>query len=270
MTVLGYVIVFTITAYVTRGLMLLLGTSKRAMTERAEELGDGDEAEFTNLSSATLATSEAPSTVPLLSQIPDEDIQIPLRAQDPDAITGTGGPPETGLHHPTVVHQPSVLRQNPVPLTRAQRWAAWLNVYFDWIIYGIIFVLIGLPVYYAANYAMPAQLSLTVLAYLVALTVPPNWRRYVHPVVVTSPIIMIVIYITALIHGQTFGDGLRAYKTGTNYLKLLSGESDPRPGAGDFLSSVLDVSIISLALPMFQYRDEMKRSVRVSITIGPL
>lgn len=260
---LGYVVVFTVTAYVTRGLMLLLGAPKRAMIERAEELGNQDEAELTNLSSATLTPSEAQSTIPLLSQTPEDDIQIPLRAQDPDAITGTGGPPEADLYHPTVIHQPNVLRQNPLPLTRAQRWAAWLNVYFDWIVYGLIFALIGLPVYYAADYAMPAQLSLTVLAYLTALTVSPRWRRYVHPVMVSAPIIMIVVYIMALVHGQTFGDGLRAYKTGTNYLKLFRGESDPRPGAGDFLSSVLDVSIISLALPMFQYRDEMKRSVCV-------
>ena len=152
----------------------------------------------------------------------------------------------------------------PVPLTRAQLWAAWINNYLDWMIYGTIFVFAGIPIYYTLTYAMPAHLSLTILAYFTALRVPLRYRRYAHPVLVASPMIMIIIYVMALIHGQTFGEGLRAYRTNTRYIQLFQGITTPKPGAGDFLSSVLDVSIISLALPMYQYRTELKRSV------GPL
>lgn len=266
MAVIGYVVVFAITAYITRGLMMLLGTPKRAMTERAEELGASNEQELASLSNGSLqGPSEAASTVELLPTLSQDGLQAPSPTQDPSRITGTSGPPVATatavLGDPAVVRQPSVLRQIPVPLTRAQVWAAWIHSYLDWIMYGTMFIFIGIPIYYTADYAMPAQLSLTILAYFAALTVPLKYRRYLHPVLVASPIIMIVIYIMALIHGQTFCDGLRAYRTGTRYIQLFKGVTAPKPGAGDFLSSVLDVSIISLALPMYQHRNELKRSV---------
>ncbi|KAF2098844.1 hypothetical protein NA57DRAFT_66125 [Rhizodiscina lignyota] len=260
--IVGYVVVFTITAYITRGLMFILGTPKRAMAERAEELGaGGKEQELGTLSNgALLGSSEGTSLETLSPVVPEEDLVVPSPTHDPNRVTGAGEPPAEALPDPAAVHPPAVLRQNPVPLSRAQLWAAWINTYLDWLVYSTLFVFIGNPVYYAANYAMPAQLSLTILAYFTALTVPPRWRRYFHPVLVASPIIMIAIYIMALIHGQTFGDGLRAYRTNTRYIQMFQGVTNPKPGAGDFLSSVLDVSIISLALPMYQYRAELKRS----------
>lgn len=148
-------------------------------------------------------------------------------------------------------------------MTRAQEWATIVNARIDVYTYTVILFLIGLPIYLVTNYAMPAQLSLNILAYFLALELPPNWRRFLHPALVASVVTICGIYILAMCRGDDFHDGLLAYQTKTKYQQLFSGKTNlPKPGAGDFLSSVLDVSIVALALPMYQYRQELKRSVR--------
>lgn len=42
--VLGLLVMFTVTAYIVRGLQLVLDSPKRAITERAEETGSGNDA----------------------------------------------------------------------------------------------------------------------------------------------------------------------------------------------------------------------------------
>lgn len=148
------------------------------------------------------------------------------------------------------------------PLSRSQRWGAHLAAKFDVVIYTTFFLFIGLPVYYATGYAMPAQLCLNVLAYFAALALPPKAKRVLHPVLVSSGITILAIWILSLTRGETLREGLTVYRTKTKYLQLWEGEKGlPRPGAGDVFSSILDVSIVALALPMFQYRNELKRHV---------
>lgn len=256
---------FTFTAYLTRGLQALFGTSKRGMTERAEELGGPHEdiplstiQEQTE--PPTPGESVAASTAPLLD--PDDlanELQAPLRAQDPASITGTGGPP---THEHIIGSTSGTHRQDGLPLTRAQTWATIVNARIDVYTYTVILFLVGLPVYLVTNYAMPAQLSLNILAYFLALELPPTWRRFLHPALVASVITVSGIYVLAVCRGDDFRDGLLAYQTKTRYQQLFAGKTNlPKPGAGDFLSSVLDVSIVALALPMYQYRQELKRSV---------
>lgn len=280
--VFGYLIVFAFTAYLTRGLQYLFGTSKRGMTERGDELGGPHEdiplATIHELSGPptpgesnvptpsesippTPGESVTTSMVPLLdSNDLANELQEPLRAQDPASITGTGGPP-THEHVPGSTSW--MYRQEGLPLNRAQEWATIVNARIDVYTYMIILFLIGLPIYLAMNYAMPAQLSLNVLAYFLALELPPNWRRFLHPALVASVVTICGIYILAMCRGDDFHDGLLAYQTKTKYQQLFSGKTNlPKPGAGDFLSSILDVSIVALALPMYQYRQELKRSVR--------
>jgi hypothetical protein len=57
--------------------------------------------------------------------------------------------------------------------------------------------------------------------------------------------------------------GLLQYRTQTPYIKYFFGPKNnlPLPGAGDLLAAVLDVSIVALAIPMFNYRAELKRHV---------
>lgn len=254
------------TAYFVRGLQLLLGTSKRAMTERAEEMGTEDDGiPLTEQSRPTLSFSEAPpaeraASRPLSSEL-ITNIALPLRAQNPTRARGTGGP-SAGEQQLQASLTSSFLRQDPVPLTRAQIWAATVNVRLDIFTYVIIFFFVGLPIYYATDYAMPLQLALNVLAYFAALALPGNYKRFLHPVLVSSVITILAIWILALCRHEKLRDGLHAYSTKTRYLQLWNGQKVlRRPGAGDVLSSVLDVSVVALALPMFQYRNELRRHV---------
>lgn len=262
----GFVVMMCVTAYLTRGLQLLLGSSKRTMTERAEEMGDeNDMIPLTQRNNSM--PSELPSRSASMSGLPSsglpspsspDDLASPGRAQDPSQVTGTGGPPVDDRAEEI---QPFILRQNPIPPSRAQNWAAKLNAHLDLVTYGILFI-VSLPVYYAADYAMPTQLTLTVLAYFAALALPPKWRRFLHPVMVSSAVTIVGIWVLALCRGDSLQDGLGAYSTKARYFQLWDGGSDlRRPGAGDVFGSILDVSIVALALPMFQYRKELNRHV---------
>ena len=186
------------------------------------------------------------------------DLTTPQRAQDPTRIRGTGGPPETDAREEIL--RPATHAQTPLPLTRPQRWAAFINSNFERITWTTLFGFVGLPVYYATGYAMLAQLTLNTLAYLSAMALPPTWRRFLHPVLVSAAITVLGIYILGALRGDSLDDVLHAYKTGTSYLKLWHGEKHVvLPGAGDIFGSVLDASIVALALPMFQYRHELQR-----------
>lgn len=151
--------------------------------------------------------------------------------------------------------------QTPLPLTRPQRWAYLINSNFDRLTYLAIFLFVGLPIYYTTGYAMPAQLTLNILAYFAALSLPATWRKFLHPVLVSAGITIIGIWILGLVRGDSLATSIHAYRTHTTYLSLWSGSGTtlPLPGAGDILVSVLDAGIVALALPMFSYRLELKR-----------
>ena len=252
---------FAATAYFTRGLLHVFGISKRAIAERAEEMGDENDA---------IPLTESPHG----TQTPNsenegglEDLLPPERVRDPNSIRNAHGPPVPQNNESAAsISRPTQL---PPPLSRAQRWATHLTSHIDIYTYALFFVAIGLPVYYAMDYPMPAQLCLNVLAYFAALALPATWRRYLHPVLVSSAITIVAIWILALTRRDTLQDGLRAYSTKTKYLQLWDGVRGLRkPGAGDIFSSVLDVSIVALAMPMFQYRSELQRHMK--IILAPL
>jgi putative effector of murein hydrolase len=270
------------TAYIARFLQLILGTSKRAATERAEEMGDEDDAiplADATPRSATSQNSEITLTsewsTPGFTDDSTNDLIEPQRAQDPSLIRGTGGPPENYAPSHRVAR--SQVLQAPLPLTRPQRWAAFISQNFNRLTYIILFLFIGLPIYYSTGYAMPAQVTFNILAYFTALSLPARWRQFLHPVLVSSGITILGVWILGLIRGNSLDITLGAYKTGTNYLDLWHGEKHLKmPGAGDILVSILDASIVALALPMFSYRMELKRHFfaivipNVTISIGSL
>lgn len=99
---------------------------------------------------------------------------------------------------------------------------------------------------------MPDQLSLTVLAYYTALSLPARWRRFLHPVLVASAITILSAWILAQVRGGTLDDALHAYTTDTRYTQLWDSDKGlQRPSVGDVFASILDASIVALALPMF-------------------
>lgn len=299
--VIGFLVVLTATAYFVRGLQLILGSTKRALTERAEELGnETDNIPLTdaraspgrqdsqvtfspgpspwrnsevNLSTPSPSTPGTPGT-----PLPLDDLVAPRRTQDPSLIRGTGGPPESDHAAQSITRANQVLAlQTPLPLTRPQRWAYIINSNFDRITYLTLFLFVGLPIYYSTGYAMPAQLTLNILAYFAALSLPATWRRFLHPVLVSAGITIIGVWILGLIRGDSLTQSLDAYRTHTTYLSLWDGyKGIPAPGAGDTLVSVLDAGIVALALPMFSYRLELKRHFfaivipNVTVSIGSL
>ncbi|KAH8805602.1 LrgB-like family-domain-containing protein [Xylogone sp. PMI_703] len=268
----GFVVMVAVMAWMVRGLQLLTGSSKRALTERAEEVGKEDD-EIPLSEPRSHAGSNPPIFSPFGSDTPTELVE-PERTQDPSRIRGTGGPPEQGTVTSRAVMR--TMLQAPLPLTRPQRWAAFLNSNFDRIVYSVLFLFVCLPIYYATGYAMPAHLTLTVLAYLAALDLPPRWRQFLHPVLVSAGITIIGVWVLGLIRGAGLDDSLTAYKTGTRYIQLWRGVKGPNPGAADILSTVLDAAIVALALPMFQYRMELKNHFvaivlpNVVVSIGSL
>jgi putative effector of murein hydrolase len=280
--VIGFFVVFVATAYIARFLQLILGTSKRALTERAEEMGDEDDAiplSDVTSRSASRQNSDVTLTRDLITNgFTDEstnNLVAPQRAQDPSRIRGTGGPPENDAQSHHVAR--SQILQTPLPLTRPQRWAAFINLNFDRLTYLFLFLFIGLPIYYSTGYAMPAQLTFNILSYYAALSLPARWRQFLHPVLVSSGITILGAWILGLIRGDSLDTTLGAYRTGTNYLELWQGEKNLKmSGAGDILVSALDASIVALALPMFSYRHELKRHFfaivipNITISIGSL
>ena len=253
--VVGFVVMLATTAYFTRGLQLLLGSSKRAVIERAEEMGsEEDDIPLTQIPEASSTTNLA------LQSIPDQDIALPSRAQDPSQVRGTGGPPQSEPSTTSSSRRQPPL-QDPPPPSRPQRWATIANLHLDSLTYFILFLLVGLPIYYSTSYTMPAHLPLSVLTYFLALSLPPRYKRVIHPVLLSSALTIILIWILALSNHSTLPASLKSYSTKTRYIQLFSGQGPhlPPPGAGDVFSSLLDVSIVALALPMFNYRAELKR-----------
>ena len=138
-----------------RGLQLVLGSSKRAITERAEEMGDEDDAIPLADSSRSRQDSEITLSRNLNTSGQSEDIandlMIPQRTQDPALVRGTGGPPENDILLQDSFRA-NVVQQAPLPLTRPQRWAAFINMNLDRITYASLFLFVGIPIYYSTGY----------------------------------------------------------------------------------------------------------------------
>ncbi|EGW32854.1 uncharacterized protein SPAPADRAFT_70828 [Spathaspora passalidarum NRRL Y-27907] len=146
-------------------------------------------------------------------------------------------------------------------LSRSERVTLFTTKYIDWILYLILFI-VSLPIYYSLHVYLPYHLSITILAYYVALLIPqkfPVTKKFAHPILISTFIILFVCFIGSLIsHGKPRGFllDLQYYKTGRNYLTLFTNQYVVWPGCGDFLSSLMDVSIVSLSLPMFTHRHD--------------
>lgn len=260
-----------VAAYLTRSIQLLVGTSKRTQ----DHLGEGIPLTDTLATNTPLSTSAAatiisspidsPLNSPLVSSPAPSRPQTPpqLRLQDHHhgqvSLHSLSAPSATATA-PGFSHIPS---QAPVPPTRAERWTAALTANIHLVSWAALFLFVGLPVYYATDYAMPAHLSLNVLAYFAATAIPSRWKTYLHPVLVSSLFTCLLIWALAATRSTSLDAALGAYRTGAKYTNLWSSSMNSsgfhrRPGAGDVFASLLDASIVSLALPMFQHRRELR------------
>ncbi|KAI8954688.1 LrgB-like family-domain-containing protein [Xylaria longipes] len=270
--VIGFLVMMALAAYMTRVLQLMLGSSKRAIAERAEELGSENDV---ILMTATPRSANSPS-VRTSSEVAESteaasEIQPPPRSRDSqrthqdsrDASPGPDG------------YQAGLPAQAQVPPSRATRWAVAISGRLDMVIYVLLFTFVGIPIYYSVGYAMPLQLTFSVLTYFATMSIPPKWRQYLHPVLVSSLLTVLSLWVLGLIKSQSLNITLKEYRTGATYLKLWDG-THQLPGAGDIFASILDASIVSLALPMYQYRRELRQHFfaivlpNVVISVGSL
>ena len=172
-------------------------------------------------------------------------------------------------------------------LSPSQSVTLFVTHHIDWILYLTLFA-VSLPLYYvpAIHTFLPYHLSVTILAYYLALLVTqtrPRLKKIAHPILVLTALILLVCFIGSLIyhrHPKGFLDDLRYYSTGKTYLNLFLGKAlaqsgtrhgaaavpgdrtgTPQwPGCGDVLSSLMDVSIVLLLLPMFTHRRDFVRN----------
>jgi putative effector of murein hydrolase len=239
-----------VTTSMVRLLQLILGSSKPASRKKRE------------------TSPNAFSTAAVITRSNDVVIRGPDNGQLtlPFSDQSVQRPPSIALLHMDVEMSYSVLALQPLrrdthsqelgPFSRSERWAALLDKNLDRITYLILFLLVGLPVYYATGYAAPAQLTFSVLAYFIAISIPEGWKRVLHPVLVSSAIIILGLWVLGLPLSSNLHSTLSHYKTNAKYLQIWSG-SKKLPGAGDIFASILDASIVALALPMFHYRKEL-------------
>lgn len=175
----------------------------------------------------------------------------------------------------------------------SQKTAIFVTNYIDWFLYLTLFI-VSLPFYYikSIHVMLPYHLGLTVMAYYIALLIPLKWpqtKKFAHPILVLTAEILFVCFIGSLIYHKGspkgFLEDLKYYKTGKNYLNLFNnkalwnnGQPVPDsviakhftaeflwPGCGDFLSSLMDISIVSLSLPMFTHRRDFVKNFWVLV-----
>jgi putative effector of murein hydrolase len=258
--VIGFMVMMVLAAYMTRGLQVLLGTSKRALTERAEELGaEADQIPMTTTPGSEESPDRTATASPTASSLDLTFLSPPTASHATSQVL---------LHQPE--HQapiseindnanhPELPAQAPLPPPRSKMWAAVIIRHLDLLTYGVLFLFVGIPVYYTTGYGMPMHLTFSVMTYFGAISLPPAWRQYLHPVLVSSLLTVLGIWVLGLIKGHSLDATLTEYKTGAKYLELWDG-SHALPGAGDVFGSVLDASIVALALPMYQYRRELRQ-----------
>ncbi|CAM1509118.1 Fc.00g028570.m01.CDS01 [Cosmosporella sp. VM-42] len=274
--IIGFFIMMLLAAYLTRALQLLLGNPKRAESARAEELGTrtpdipfsaNNTPPLSGFNTPDLSRrtsfSQAGSVVPLVP-VSESRPQSPpqLRLQEHHYANG-----HTLENAAEALSRPDYPSQIPLPPPRAEQWAARISANLDLSTFIALFFLVGIPLYYGTGYAMPIQLSVNILAYFAAISLPASWRQYLHPVLVCSLFTVLILWSLAAIRNDSLSDALHAYRTGAKYLQLWENTtSHTLPGAGDVFGTLLDASIVALALPMFQYRREL-RSHFLSIVI---
>lgn len=142
-----------------------------------------------------------------------------------------------------------------------ERLSSWISDLITPTIYFVLFI-IGIPVYFVCDVALPLFLGINILTFIAAITlVPPRVRRFLHPILSCSIATVLVIWAFGAMRGIGIKDNLnRFYSVDARYADLWSpsGYSGPVPGAGDVLFSTLDAGIVALAVPMYRYRSELK------------
>ncbi|OWP07461.1 hypothetical protein B2J93_4990 [Marssonina coronariae] len=83
---------------------------------------------------------------------------------------------------------------------------------------------------------MPAQQTLAVIAYFVALGLPSRWKQFLHLMLVSPALTVQGVYMLGAIRGNNLTVSLHSYRTGASCLDLWHSKPNLKvPGAGDIL-----------------------------------
>lgn len=275
-----------VSVYMTRWIQLWTSPPRKAMLQRSEQVASESETEELTLLRASTFFSEDHNDEGMPPIPPRSRVAayITVRGQNlDDPLSSFSDVPAPNRHFysssssystPRHYYRPGGGTRTPTPppresptlitrAPRADRWAEWASGHIDTVFYLAVMVAVGVPVYYSTGYAMPLQLCINILAFFAAMSLPASWRQILHPVIVSAFSSLLIIWLLGRIRGDSLATTLGLYKPGYTYIKLwANAAAHPRlhmmPGAGDILSSFLDASIVALALPMFQYRFELK------------
>lgn len=128
-----------------------------------------------------------------------------------------------------------------------ERLASWIGDLITPVIYFTL-IIVGLPLFFVLNFALPLYIGINLLAFIAAITVvPPKIRRFLHPILSTSIVTVLLIWALGAMKGLSIKQALALYSNGAKYTVLWdpAGYRGPVPGAGDILFSVLDAGIVS-------------------------
>jgi putative effector of murein hydrolase len=98
----------------------------------------------------------------------------------------------------------------------------------------------------------------TVFAYVWGARLPPSLTKVVHPLVISSGVLLGSIAVLAKLTGVEFLDYLRYYKSGS--LSLM------KAGPGDILLYLLGPSVVSFAISMYSRRAMLRSNLLVVVT----
>lgn len=246
--VVGWFATMALMVYVVWGLQWAIGKTRKATSE---------DTYFTYNENNTTASS----AVELLS-LPN----TPYSVATPPAVAEITRPNNPGVSVPYDEDDDGLTASSPIQeppveqqlAERPKKIAAWIAAQFDYLVYWTLFI-VGLGVYFGTSYAMPVQLATLALAFKYALLIPAKYKVFLHPILICAGISIFVYFLLARLYGEPLDNILHRFKTGRNYLTLFS-KTDVLPGAGDVISTLLDTSIVVLAIPMYNYRSDLKHN----------
>jgi len=204
--VFGFLVAMVITAWSVRGLTLLLGRSKTNPVNRLDDLPQDETLPLNELPPEQTDPPRRSSEIaPDITTITDS-LPAPTNAADPSRIRGPGidlpsSPAGSSANLLNEYHR------DPRPLTSTQKIAAFITTYLDVLTWGLLWI-IGIGIYVATGYSMPAQLPLNVLTFFLAMRIPPRVRRFIHPIFPCAGFTILGIFTLAAIKGQSLDDGL--------------------------------------------------------------
>lgn len=145
--------------------------------------------------------------------------------------------------------------------------------YFSPTVYLVAFF-VGLPLFFASDHSLVLFLAVNVLTFWIAITiVPAKIRRFLHPILTTSAMTLLILWALGEIKGLSLKQTLLMhYNVDAKYDKLFdpAGYKGPVPGAADILSSLLDAGILALCVVLYRYRRDLAEcGVRLVIGLLP-